>query len=305
MISRNRLAQCTALAMLLLSAQGQASESSLTFQEALNAMRARNEALMAAQDDVQIQVYERAAVKGLRYPKVEFEARHTVMNKPIQIGADPIPFSLTLQDRQFDEAEVSASLPLYTGGRIDAANLAAEAQEHEAEAQGRRSDEELVTLLAERYFGCCLARSNLEVQSIKVRAMERHVYQAQRLMEEGMIARVEYLNAKVALANACQEREAAQRDVAIVEEGLANAVVSEVVVRPASSLFLLPEIDPVENFQALVDAGHPVLAMLDAKRDSPNRVSVPRKGLICLRSTSSACMNSSPAISRPWILSGQ
>ena len=286
---------CAAISLFLLAAQAWSQPGSLTFDEALNAVRNRNEALMAAQDDVQIQAYERAAAKGLRYPKVEVEARHTVLNDPVRIGVDPIPFSLTLQDEQFDEAKVSASLPLYAGGRIDAANQATEAQEHEAQAQGRRTEEELVTQLAERYFGCCLARSNVDVQGIKVRAMERHVYQAQRLMEEGIIARVEYLNAKVALANARQEQGAAERDVSIVQEGLANVVVSGEPVTPASGLFLLPDVEPLETFQGYVEEGHPVLAMLDAKEDLARQGVRAEEGPIGPPFTCSACTNLLPA----------
>jgi outer membrane protein TolC len=230
-------------------------------------MRARNEALMAAQDDVDQRMSERKAARGLRYPKAEIEMRHVFLDDPIQVGVDPIPLSLTVQDDQFDQGQMSVSWPLYTGGRIDAVNRATEARVDEARAQGRTTEEQLVTELAQRYFGLCLALRNRAVQTVKVEAMEQHAYRSRRLMEEGIIARVEHLNAQVALANAQQELQAAERDVAIVQEGLSNILAGSGPVEPATPLFILRALEPREAFQGYVDAGHPVMAMLDAKQN--------------------------------------
>lgn len=250
----------------------------LTFPQALEKMKERNEALTATQDDVEMRGLEQAAARGLRYPRVELEARHLMLNDPIRISVDPVPVSLTVQDDQFNQGQLKASLPLYTGGRIEAAVRASEARVNEAQAEGRKTEEALTTELAERYFGCCLVESNLEVQAFKTRTMEEHAYQARRLMEEGIIARVEYLNAKVALANARQEHQSAARDLAIVREGLANSVVSEEEVYPASPLFVLNDLETREDFQAYVDTGHPVIDLLASKESLAKQAVRAEKG---------------------------
>ena len=218
----------------------------LTFPQALEKMKERNEALTATQDDVEMRGLEQAAARGLRYPRVELEARHLMLNDPIRISVDPVPVSLTVQDDQFNQGQLKASLPLYTGGRIEAAVRASEARVNEAQAEGRKTEEALTTELAERYFGCCLVESNLEVQAFKTRTMEEHAYQARRLLEEGIIARVEYLNAKVALANARAEQSAAERDAAIAAEGLSNALADPSPGYPATPLFIVRDLEDAE-----------------------------------------------------------
>jgi len=253
--------------LLFCAVLGAAWSEPITFPQALEKMKSRNEALMAAQDDIDQRNAERKAAKGMRYPSAELEMKQLFLDAPIMIGIDPIPFELKVQNDRFTEGQLTVKMPLYAGGRIDAANRAAEARQDEAHAQGRTTEEQMVTDLAQRYFGLCLTERNREVQEMKVSATAQHTDRAKRLMEEGIIARVEYLNAKVALANAQQELDAAERDVAIVREGLSNIVVSEGPLEPASPLFVLDGLESRETFQQYVDNGHPILAMLDAKQN--------------------------------------
>jgi outer membrane protein TolC len=86
-------------------------------------------------------------------------------------------------------------------------------------------------------------------------------------MEEGLIARVEYLNAKVAVANAQVELDAAERDVAIVSEGLSNILVAVGPVEPGSTLFMVADVPSRETFQDYVNEEHPILESVAAKLD--------------------------------------
>lgn len=264
--SGRRTAVIAAIMCTFLWLRGAASEP-MSFEQALAAMKVRNEALMAAQDDIRQREAEQAAAKGLHYPTIDLEARQIGMDKPITIGIDPIPVRLKVQDAGFTEGNITVKVPLYAGGRIDAANRAAEARKSEAGAEARTTESQLVTELAQRYFGLCLAQRARDVQKLKVNTMGQHSYRARRLMEEGIIARVEFLNANVALENAKQELQAAEHDVAIVAEGLANIIVSADSVEPTTPLFVLREVEPRETFQGYVEEGHPITEMLVSKRD--------------------------------------
>ncbi len=251
--------------------------SPLTFKEAVEGMKARNESLMAAQDEIAQRDAERAAAKGLRLPKVELDLKRYQLNDPIELGTDLIglgfiPYSLTVQNERFTKGEIEVTMPLYTGGRISAANHAAAARQTEARAQGSMTEEQLLTELAQRYYGLQLARRARDVQSLKAKAMADHAYRAKRLMEEGLVARVEYLNAKVAEANAQQELDAAERDIAIAAEGLANSIADSGAVEPSSPLFMIHELESCEAFQDCVtDEEHPVLKMLASKHDQAHQ----------------------------------
>ena len=244
-----------------------AYSDSFTFDQALANMQERSETLMASQDDIHQREAERAAAAGLRYPKATAEMRYTTLDAPITVGIDSIPIRIQVQDSHFWKGEVKVTQPLYAGGRIDAANRAAQARVNEANAESQRTEEGLVTELARRYYGLCLAKRACEVQAYKVKAMEDHHYRAKRLMEEGLIARTEYLSADVALANAKLELQTAERDVVITSEGLSNIVVSETSVDPVSPLFIVRDLESRETFQSYIGADHPALQLLAAKQD--------------------------------------
>jgi outer membrane protein TolC len=237
----------------------------LSFEQAVASMRDNNEALKAAGEDIRKSEAERAAANGLRYPNAEAELRVTQLDGPVTVGIEPIPARLEVQDSHFWDGEITVTQPLYAGGRIDAANRAAKERVTEARAESQRTDDGMVTELARRYFGVALAQRARDVQALKVKTMEDQHFRAKRLMEEGVIARVEFLNAEVALANAKQELESAERDVTIASEGLSNMIVSDTPASPGSPLFIVRDLESREAFQSYVDDSHPVLRLLDSK----------------------------------------
>jgi outer membrane protein TolC len=247
------------------------AQERLSFGDALQRVQQRNESLMAGQDEIRQREAEKAAISGLKVPKAELDVRSTFLDADITTPFDPLPIAYKMQDKHFTKAELSVTWPVYTGGRIKAANRAATARQNEAEAQFRFTGDQLVTELAQRYFGVCLARRARTVTAFKVAATERHAHRAKRLLEEGIISRAESLSAEVALANARSELEAADRDVTIASEGLANTMAWTDPVEPVTALFLLRDLETRDYFQNSVDDQHPVLAVLGAKREQAHQ----------------------------------
>ncbi|HNR31057.1 MAG TPA: TolC family protein [Candidatus Hydrogenedentes bacterium] len=239
----------------------------VTFEEAVARAQGRHEAIKAADQEIRRRDAEREAARGLRYPRVEMELRRYVLDDPVKVGVDPIPFSLEVQSDRFWNGQVEVTIPLYTGGRVDAANQAARARQDEARALLAATDQALLSELAERYFGLSLARQAREVQALKVQVMERHVARARRLLEEGVIARIEVLNAEVALSSARVELRDAEASVTIAHDALLNTIVSDGPVLPATSLFLVRDFESREAFVAFVNDQHPVMRRLAANED--------------------------------------
>jgi len=259
------------LAVLALCSPRVSGQERLSFGDALKRVQQRNESLMAGQDEIRQRESEKAAMSGLRVPKAELDMRTSFLDADVTTPFDPIPIAYKMQNKHFTKAELSITWPVYTGGRIDAANRAASAKQDEAEAQFRYTGDQLVTELAQRYFGVCLARRAREVTALKVDATARHAARAKRLLEEGIIAKAETLSAEVALANARAELEAADRDVTIASEGLANTMAWTDPVEPVTSLFLLRDLEARPYFENSVDDRHPVLTMLGAKREQAHQ----------------------------------
>jgi outer membrane protein TolC len=239
----------------------------LTFEEAVQRVETHHEALRAAESTLDQRDAERAAAKGLRYPEVDLELRRYVLDSPVAVGIDGVPISLEVQSDSFWSGQITMKWPLYTGGRINAANDAAVARQDEAHATLRTTEHTLLTELAERYFGVKLARRNRDIMALKLEAMQAHEARAHRLLQEGIIARIEFLNVQVAVSNAARELEDAQRAITIVEEALANTIVGEAPIDPTTPLFLIRDIEGREAFVGAVAREHPVMAMFTAKED--------------------------------------
>jgi outer membrane protein TolC len=254
----------------------------LSFDDAVKLLRGRNESLMAADDDIDQREAEQSAARGLPLPKAELDLKYTVLDEAVRIGMGLTPlvvqktdkdtpdhslFKIQMQKPAFAKGEIKVTQALYAGGKIRAAGKAAEDRTADAVAQKDVTEHALVTELAQRYFGLCLAQRNQQVQGLKLDTMKQQDYRAKRLMEEGIIARVEFLNAEVALANAQTELEGAHRDCAIVLEGLTNIIAYAGPVEPSTPLFILRDVEAREVFQEFVTSEHPILKMLAAKRD--------------------------------------
>lgn len=265
------------------TAQDAAGPGPVTYADALHRMQGKHEALQAAGKEITQREEERRATRSLYWPKADANARATQIDDPIDLDLNPIrsvilklhplvpsayvpSFSERLQDERFWLADVTVSWPLYTGGRITAANRAAEARVRDAEALRDLTGEALATELARRYFGLRLAISARDVRALVLDGLDKHLHDAKRLEEEGLISRAERLHAEVARSEASRQLRAAEHDIDIARAGLANMLSEDHVGDPASPLFLLPSVDPLDAFQQHGQARHPAFARFAAQR---------------------------------------
>lgn len=271
----------TALFLLLSPVRGAALD--LSFREGLERMRGSSEELLAASQREENRREAVAATRGFYWPRIEARTRFTRMDDPITIDLNPIrqamltlhpnvpasalpDFSLDVQDRSFWRSEVEMTWPIFTGGRITAANRSAQAGLQEASAQTERSVQRLTSELVRRYFGLRVALRVLDVRRETLRELEEHLRQARRLEEEGVIARTERLHAEVAFAEADREAQGAQRDVEIARIALADIVGGEECYEPVSPLFMVNELEPLAPLREGIAGGHPLLKEAAAKR---------------------------------------
>jgi outer membrane protein TolC len=256
--------------------------AALTFAEALARMRASHESLQAVDKERAQREEERKAARSLYWPKVDASARYTRIDAPIEIDLNPIrdvvltlhpqvppsripSFVESVQDESFWRADVRATWPIYTGGKVTAANRAAEARVSDVEQQRRLTEEALSTDLVRRYFGLRLALSARDVRADVVKGLDQHLHDASRLEEEGLISRAEKLHAAVAQADADRQFKRAQQDVDIARAGLANILSLADAVDPASPLMIGAAVEPLERFQELALQLHPAFGRFAAQ----------------------------------------
>lgn len=278
--------RCLALASLAGVLDVARADPALSLPDAWAQLRRANESLHAARAEVDRRGAERAATRSLAQPQIDLSLTQTWISDPITIDLDPVravilklhptvpagavpPFLLDVQNNSFLKGQATAVWPLYTGGRIQAAQRAGAAGEAEAGAALRQTENSLFHELVRRYYGLQLARTVQATRTTVLAGVEQHVLQATRLESEGFLNRAERLHADVARAEARREKQKADRHVEIAGIALAGLLATETAAPPlpASPLFVATTpLAEVATFVAAGTAHQPALATLAAKR---------------------------------------
>jgi len=174
-----------------------------------------------------------------------------------------------IQEKQFASVNANFVWPLYTGGKINAANKASQIYEEEAGLHQKQKEGELLSELATRYYGLVLAEQACKVRSQVAEAMKKHLFDSQKLSEQGQIAKVEFLHAQVANSDAERELKKANREATIVKRALQNtmAISDSSDLAPASQLFILKSVEDENFFIELALRNNPQLQQVDSKRE--------------------------------------
>lgn len=174
----------------------------------------------------------------------------------------------TIQKKRFATVAAMAQWPLYTGGKIHAANKAANIEISEADDISKQKQGELISELVERYFGLCLAKQAVKVRQDVFNGMEQHLHDAQKMQKDGFIANAEVLQAQLYDAQADRELKKARRNEDIINQALANtlALENDSSIEPLTELFYLDSIEPVEYFKKLAFEKNPSLLQVDDKK---------------------------------------
>ena len=290
------------------AALAQQPTSTLTFDDALGIALENNPSIEASHYEEQAARRERQAAVGLRMPKVNVFGAYTYLGKDLGIDFNPardavggmasdvisggvaaglIPPELasalqgklapifgadwkyTIQDRSLGFIGGEVTVPIFLGGKINAANRAARLNEKSAALSGESTRNALVSELVERYFGLALAMQVVDVREQVRRGVESHLRDAEALEEQGMIARSEKLYVEFKLAEAERELANARLQVATLQDALANTLGENGSTErtPISVMFVLDDIEGVNYYKEMSQVGNPMLSQVGIKRD--------------------------------------
>ncbi len=214
----------------------------LSLKQAYEFMLEKNGDLNASEYQVQTVDEERKAMKGLYYPTVSVSGSYIHLDKDITVdlnssrdmlgGLMNIPnpeavlgdWNFGLLDRNFGFATANINWTISAGGKINAANEAANLKLNLSENQYQLKKDELTLKLIDYYFRLKLAKEAESLRKEIYKTVEMHNSQADKLFNNGMIAEVETLNAKVSLSNAKRELMGAQKDVSLAITAIQNLI---------------------------------------------------------------------------------
>ena len=248
----------------------------LSIDEARRRLEESSDSLRAARLMQEARGLEADAARSLVLPTVSATVMYSKLQRKFELNTSPLaavvpgfPSELDLTYKNEGVRPiVSFNWPIFTGGKITAAQQLAGARTTEAGAAVRGTSEALTTRLVSAYYGLQLAEHALAVRQSVFEALTQHLHQAQRFETTGLIPRADRLHAQVAYDESRRELLKAQDDRALAQSALNHLLDSKGDVEPASPLFVRSA--PVEPLNTWLDQGlsaHPALAILDAKRE--------------------------------------
>jgi outer membrane protein TolC len=255
----------------------------LSFNQALERMYSVNESLKASKSGLNKSEYEKKAAQGLYFPNLWINGRHTYIDDEITIDLNDIrtvigtlhginpsilpSFESKVQSSQFSNADINFSWMIFTGGKITAANKAADALVSENKEQLLYTKAILTTELAERYYGYILSIEVSKVYKQVLEGIEQHLNQAKKLEKSGILSNSERLHAEVAYADALRQYKKSVRKTRIVQAGLKNTLSSEEIITPVSNLFLTQKIKSLEEYIEEAGKNNHLLKKIAAKKE--------------------------------------
>lgn len=192
------------------------------------------------------------------------QAMHTAGLAKVESGE----WDQTIQKEKFGVVAATFQWPIFVGGKIGVANRVAKIEQNEVGEFSRQKMGELMSELAERYYGLCLAKQAVRVRQDVYKGMEQHLRDAEKMQKQGLIANAEVLHAKLYFAQAERELSKAKRTADIVNQALGNTLVLEkdTVIDPLSQLFYLDSIESAGYFKALANKNNPQLLQVESKK---------------------------------------
>ena len=286
-------------AVMQLPAQEQGR--TLSLEEALEMTLSDNPAIRAAEFNRRAAQQERRAAIGLRMPQIGITGSYAYLGKDIEIdlnnmkapvqnlagqilqsgmipsdyipsisqmlsGAMAASWALPLQDRSLGFVGGDVTVPLWMGGKINAANRAARINEQTARSQGIQQRNALVSELVERYYGLALAQQVVVVRQQVVDGVRKHLEDAAALEAQGMISRSEKLYVEFKMSEAERDLQNAQSQVETIAAALNSTIGRTDDYLPVTAMFILERIEPLDHFRTLADERNPLLDQVDQKR---------------------------------------
>ncbi|WP_261904000.1 TolC family protein [Vibrio fortis] len=287
------------LVALLISCASSASFAApLSFPDAWDLLQQNNNSLAAQQANVERYQHLHNATSSLNLPSVTLGANYTHLDSDVTINGEQFADSLsgvnptvsailrpliggvtsTITEQDIFSSSIRAVWPIFTGGRITAAQTAAEGQSEEAQSQFLMEKQARYEDLTKYYFSVILAQDVVQTRLAVEAGLTQHRDFAIKLEEQGQIARVERLQADASLDKATVERTKAQNDLKIAQLALTQILGLSETVEPSEALFINNNLPNMDTFVDQTLTTYPGLSILDAKEKQASSLIKAEKG---------------------------
>ena len=238
----------------------------LSFEAARAALLAESDKLEAAEANINRQAFELEAVETLGYPDLTLNVTQIYGRKSFDLSA--LPIGVNAYDYDFDGPRSSLLMtwPIYTGGKIGAAQKVREAELSGAKAELLETEEQLDFQLVARYFGLRLAALVENLRETQLEQADRQLDRSRRFEAQGQISAVERLSAQVSRDEVARDTVKAQRERESAEAALARMLRQSSAPRSTTPLFVVTSpIEPLAVWLREAELSNPTLALIKSK----------------------------------------
>ena len=238
----------------------------LSFEAARAALLAESDKLEAAEANINRQAFELKAVETLGYPDLTLNVTQVYGRKSFDLSA--LPIGVNAYDYDFDGPRSSLLMtwPIYTGGKIGAAQKVREAELSGAKAELLETEEQLDFQLVARYFGLRLAALVENLRETQLEQADRQLDRSRRFEAQGQISAVERLSAQVSRDEVARDTVKAQRERESAEAALARMLRQSSAPRSTTPLFVVTSpIEPLAVWLREAELSNPTLALIKSK----------------------------------------
>ncbi|WP_032555194.1 TolC family protein [Vibrio sp. MED222] len=275
----------------------------LTFSEAWQILQENNNSLAAQQANVERYQHLQNSTSSLNLPSITLGANYTHLDSDVTINGEQFKNSLsgvpnlgavggilqpilsglggvtsTITEQDIFSSSIRAIWPIFTGGRITAAQTAAEGKSEEAQSQLLMEKQARYEDLSKYYFSVILAEDVVRTRQAVEAGLTQHRDFAIKLEQQGQIARVERLQADASLDKAVVERTKAQNDLKIAQLALTQILGQSQSVEPSEQLFINKNLPHMDVFVDQTLMTYPGLKILDAKEKQASSLIKAEKG---------------------------
>ncbi|MGJ8647078.1 MAG: TolC family protein [Marinomonas colpomeniae] len=263
--------------LLFFASTFSANAQEINFTQSWLLLQEKNSSIAAKRANVERYQQLEEADDALNYPSVTLGANYTRLNDEVTFTGGDLgitnataaalfsSLSLTVAEKETVTSSVKVLWPIYTGGKITAAQSYSAGRADEAVAQLNAETQARYNDLAQYYFSAVLAKDVLNTRKSVEKTLAQHRDFAIKLEEQGQIAHVERLQADASLATAVVDRKKAQRDLDITLSALTSILNQEEKITPVSSLFINKTLPPLAEFTKHTLKTYPGLSVLNAK----------------------------------------
>lgn len=269
----------------------------ISFQQAWELLKQNNNSLAAERANVERYEHLKNSKGNLNLPSISVGANFTRLDNDVTLSGQqimestgqtlPLPAALlssigsitsTVTERDIFSSSIRAVWPIFTGGRISAAQDAAIGKKEEAQSQLAMETQARYEDLAKYYYSVVLAQQVLETRSSVEAGLTKHRDNALKLEQQGQIAHVERLQAEASLDKAAVERKKAQKDLDIAQNALTEILGQTTLVEPDGELFVNQGLPSMSAFVEQTLNTYPGLDLLDAKEKQASSLINAEKG---------------------------